>query len=54
MSVQAIKGVEVGLGCDAANKFGSEVHDEIFYEKALRRISCKQAGLKGSRIMLGE
>ena len=33
MSVQAIKGVEVGLGCDVANKFGSEVHDEIFYEK---------------------
>lgn len=33
MSVQAIKGVELGLGCDAANKFGSEVHDEIFYEK---------------------
>lgn len=33
MSVQAIKGVELGLGCNAANKFGSEVHDEIFYEK---------------------
>ncbi|MDN3515764.1 MAG: chorismate synthase [Candidatus Brocadia sp.] len=33
MSVQAIKGVELGLGCDAANKFGSEIHDEIFYEK---------------------
>ena len=33
MSVQAIKGVELGLGCNAANKYGSEVHDEIFYEK---------------------
>lgn len=33
MSVQAIKGVELGLGCDAANKYGSEVHDEIFYKK---------------------
>ncbi len=33
MSVQAIKGVELGLGCNAANKVGSEVHDEIFYEK---------------------
>ncbi len=33
MSVQAIKGVELGLGCDAANKYGSEVHDEIFYGK---------------------
>lgn len=33
MSVQAIKGVELGLGCTVASKFGSEVHDEIFYEK---------------------
>lgn len=29
-SVQAIKGVEVGLGFDAANICGSAVHDEIF------------------------
>ncbi len=36
MSVQAIKGVELGLGCTAANKFGSEVHDEIFYEKPVQ------------------
>ena len=36
MSVQAIKGVELGLGCEAANKFGSEVHDEIFYEESVR------------------
>jgi len=33
MSIQAIKGVEIGMGCDVSNKFGSEVHDEIFYEK---------------------
>lgn len=32
MSVQAIKAVEIGTGFGIANKFGSEVHDEIFYE----------------------
>lgn len=34
MSVQAIKGVELGLGFGVADKFGSEVHDEIFYDEA--------------------
>lgn len=33
MSIQAIKGVEIGLGFEAASKRGSEVHDEIFYEE---------------------
>lgn len=33
MSIQAIKGVEVGLGFDTARTPGSGVHDEIFYEK---------------------
>lgn len=32
-SVQAVKGVEVGLGFAAAGLRGSEVHDEIFFEK---------------------
>lgn len=32
MSIQAVKGVEVGLGFGVANKPGSEVHDEIFYD----------------------
>ncbi len=31
MSIQAIKGVEVGLGFEIGRKFGSEVMDEIFY-----------------------
>ena len=31
MSVQAIKCVEIGLGFDCSRKFGSQVHDEIFY-----------------------
>ena len=56
MSVQAIKGVEVGLGCDVANKFGSEVHDEIFYEKStknkqltggFKRITNNAGGIEG-------
>jgi len=33
MSIQAIKGVEIGLGFEVARRFGSEVHDEIFYNK---------------------
>lgn len=31
-SIQAIKGVEFGLGFEAATRPGSEVHDEIFYK----------------------
>ncbi len=31
MSIQAIKGVEIGLGFETAGRFGSEVQDEIFY-----------------------
>ncbi len=33
MSIQAIKAVEVGAGFGAANKPGSQVHDEIFWGK---------------------
>jgi chorismate synthase len=32
MSIQAMKGVEVGLGFEAAARRGSEVHDPILYE----------------------
>jgi chorismate synthase len=32
MSIQAIKGVEIGLGFEIARRFGSEVQDEIFYQ----------------------
>ncbi len=34
MSIQAIKGVEIGIGFEAARRPGSEVHDEIYYSKA--------------------
>lgn len=32
MSIQAMKGVEFGLGFDTARRFGSEVHDPIGYK----------------------
>lgn len=31
MSIQAMKGVEIGLGFETARRFGSQVHDEIFH-----------------------
>lgn len=35
MSVQAIKGIDIGLGFEAARRCGSEVHDPIHYDPAL-------------------
>ena len=35
MSVQAIKGVEIGMGFEVGRRFGSEVHDPIQYDAAL-------------------
>ena len=32
MSIQAIKGVEIGLGFGVADIPGSKVHDELFYQ----------------------
>jgi chorismate synthase len=32
MGIPAIKGVEIGLGFEAARRLGSQVHDEIKYE----------------------
>ncbi|KAF0219015.1 MAG: chorismate [Geobacteraceae bacterium] len=34
MSIQAIKGVEIGMGFDAARTPGSKVHDKIYYDAA--------------------
>jgi chorismate synthase len=47
MSVQAIKGVEVGIGFDAARRPGSRVHDEIYYEDGYRRYSNNAGGIEG-------
>jgi len=33
MSIQAIKGVEIGIGFDSARHTGSQIHDEIYYSK---------------------
>ncbi len=33
MSIQAMKGVEIGDGFELAKRFGSQAHDEIFYDK---------------------
>lgn len=33
MSIQSVKGVEIGLGFKTASMRGSQVHDEIFYDK---------------------
>ncbi len=34
MSIQAIKGVEIGMGFEASRRPGSRVHDEIYYDSA--------------------
>jgi chorismate synthase len=36
MAVQAIKGVEIGMGFEAARRRGSEVHDPIHYDPSAR------------------
>lgn len=49
MSVQAIKGVEVGLGFGAAERRGSAVHDEIFKnESGFYRKTNRAGGIEGS------
>jgi chorismate synthase len=50
MSVQAVKAVEIGSGVLAAGSYGSEVQDEISYDKAahkFRRASNRAGGLEG-------
>jgi chorismate synthase len=50
MSIQAVKGVEIGAGITAAGSYGSEVQDEISYDKSARRFrrsSNRAGGLEG-------
>src|SRR5258706_583651 len=50
MSIQAVKGVEIGAGILAAGSFGSEVQDEISYDKDAKkfvRSSNRAGGLEG-------
>ncbi|MDH4227429.1 MAG: chorismate synthase [Deltaproteobacteria bacterium] len=44
MSIQAIKGVQVGMGFKAALTPGSRVHDEIMYRKAQKKRGWWPAG----------
>ena len=49
MSIQAVKGVEIGLGFGVANISGKGVHDEIYYEegKGYYRETNRAGGLEG-------
>ncbi len=50
MSIQAIKGVEIGLGFEAASRRGSEVHDAIAFDaaaSAFTRPTNRAGGLEG-------
>lgn len=47
MSVQAIKGVEFGMGFASAEKFGSEVHDGIYYDGKYKRRTNNAGGIEG-------
>ena len=50
MSVQAVKAVEIGGGVAAAGSYGSEVQDEISYDKQARRFrrsTNRAGGLEG-------
>lgn len=49
LSIQAFKGVEFGIGFEAANRFGSDVHDEIAYSKqqGFFRMTNRAGGIEG-------
>ena len=49
MSIQAMKGVGLGLGFEAAARWGSEVHDPIYYdeERGFYRKSAGAGGVEG-------
>ena len=53
MSIPAVKGVEIGLGFDAARRTGAEVHDEITPAPGesrtgcVRRVTNRAGGLEG-------
>jgi chorismate synthase len=55
MGIQAVKGVEIGMGFGVASRRGSEVHDEILYDpeqadataRGIRRTRNNAGGLEG-------
>lgn len=51
LSIQAVKGMEIGEGYANATRFGSQVHDPITYDakqKSFGRASNRAGGLEGS------
>lgn len=57
MSVQAIKGVEIGMGFGVSEIPGSKVHDEIEYSDDFHRLTTMPAVLRAvcqtaSRLLL--
>lgn len=47
-SINAIKGVEIGMGFETGDKFGSEVHDEIIIKNGeLTRKTNRAGGIEG-------
>jgi len=48
MSINAVKGVEIGIGFDSSEKFGSQVHDEIILKKkSITRKTNYSGGIEG-------
>ena len=49
VGINAFKGVEVGIGFEAAHRFGSQVHDEIAWEKdkGYYRLTNRLGGFEG-------
>ena len=49
MSIQAMKAVEIGAGCECARLLGSKVHDEIYLNEngAIKRKTNNAGGLEG-------
>lgn len=49
MSIPGVKGVEVGAGFRAASRYGSEVHDEIFWKEGegFHRRTNRAGGIEG-------
>lgn len=49
MSIQATKGVEVGLGFETGARYGSESHDALFYDetRGVHRQTARSGGIEG-------
>tara|TARA_B100001123_G_C15246627_1_gene1001182 strand:+ start:281 stop:1432 length:1152 start_codon:yes stop_codon:yes gene_type:complete len=47
LSINGIKSVSIGDGANSENKFGSELHDEIDFDKTFVRLSNNCGGIEG-------